>query len=85
MPARRFRPQSRFKSSTHARLLKALAEGCSPAAPPHRIEVYDNSHITGSNPVGVMVVAGPEGLVKNQYRKFNIHSADLRRQATIWP
>ena len=44
---------------------------------PRRIEVYDNSHITGSNPVGVMIVAGPEGFVKNQYRKFNIRSEDL--------
>src|SRR5262249_50432659 len=44
---------------------------------PRRIEVYDNSHIQGSNAVGAMIVAGPEGFYKNQYRKFNIRSADL--------
>jgi excinuclease ABC subunit C len=44
---------------------------------PQRIEVYDNSHIRGSNPVGAMIVAGPEGFRKNQYRKFNIRSTDL--------
>ena len=44
---------------------------------PRRIEVYDNSHISGSNAVGAMIVAGPEGFRKNQYRKFNIRSADL--------
>ncbi len=44
---------------------------------PRRIEVYDNSHIQGSNAVGAMIVAGPEGFRKNQYRKFNIRSADL--------
>ena len=46
-------------------------------APPRRIEVYDNSHIQGTNAVGAMIVAGPEGFRKNQYRKFNIRSADL--------
>ena len=45
--------------------------------PPRRIEVYDNSHIMGTNAVGAMVVAGPEGFVKNQYRKFNIRSTDI--------
>ena len=44
---------------------------------PRRIEVYDNSHIQGTNAVGAMIVAGPEGFQKNQYRKFNIRSADL--------
>ena len=44
---------------------------------PRRIEVYDNSHIQGSNAVGGMVVAGPEGFRKNQYRKFNIKSETL--------
>ena len=44
---------------------------------PRRIEVYDNSHIQGASAVGAMIVAGPEGFVKNQYRKFNIKSADL--------
>lgn len=45
-------------------------------APPRRVEVYDNSHISGTNMVGAMVVAGPEGFVKNAYRKFNIKQAD---------
>ena len=44
---------------------------------PRRIEVYDNSHIQGSNAVGAMIVAGQEGFQKNQYRKFNIRSAEL--------
>ena len=44
---------------------------------PERIEVYDNSHTSGTNPVGAMIVAGPEGFVKGQYRKFNIKSEDL--------
>jgi excinuclease ABC subunit C len=47
------------------------------ADPPQRIEVYDNSHIQGSNPVGAMIVAGPEGFMKSQYRKFNIRSQDI--------
>jgi excinuclease ABC subunit C len=65
------------EASSQARHLKALAETFGLEQPPRRIEVYDNSHITGSNPVGVMVVAGTDGLVKNQYRKFNIKSEDL--------
>ena len=64
------------EASSQLRLLKALAETFGLAQPPRRIEVYDNSHITGTNPVGAMIVAGPEGFVKNQYRKFNIKSAD---------
>ncbi len=63
-------------SSQHA-LLKSFAELFGLPALPRRIEVYDNSHIQGSNAVGAMVVAGPEGFVKNQYRKFNIRSGDL--------
>ena len=47
------------------------------AEPPQRIEVYDNSHIMGTNAVGVMIVAGPEGFEKGQYRKFNIKSENL--------
>src|SRR5215207_2588805 len=45
--------------------------------PPKRIEVYDNSHIQGTNAVGAMIVAGTEGFIKNQYRKFNIRSEAL--------
>jgi excinuclease ABC subunit C len=57
--------------------LELLAEVFVLARPPRRIEVYDNSHIQGSNAVGAMIVAGAEGFEKNQYRKFNIRAADL--------
>ncbi len=65
------------ESATQARLLAGLAEAFGLDAPPARIEIYDNSHIQGTNAVGAMVVAGPEGLMKNQYRKFNIRGDDL--------
>src|SRR6185437_7183773 len=64
-------------TSSQLRLLNALSETFSLARPPRRIEVYDNSHIAGSNPIGAMIVAGPDGFRKNQYRKFNIRSADI--------
>ncbi len=64
-------------TSSQQKLLGALTEVFALARAPRRIEVYDNSHIAGSNPVGAMIVAGPEGFRKNQYRKFNIRSADL--------
>jgi excinuclease ABC subunit C len=60
------------ESSTQHRLLAALAETFGLEAPPQRIEVYDNSHIQGTNAVGAMIVAGPDGFIKNAYRKFNI-------------
>lgn len=65
------------ETSTQARLLQGFAETFGLAKPPVRIEVYDNSHIMGTNAVGAMVVAGPEGFVKNQYRKFNIRSTEI--------
>ncbi len=65
------------ESATQGRLLKGLAEAFDLPAPPTRIEVYDNSHIQGSHAVGAMIVAGPEGMMKNQYRKFNIRGEDL--------
>ena len=65
------------EAASQQRLLAALAASFGLAAPPRRIEVYDNSHIQGTNAVGAMIVAGPEGLRKNQYRKFNISSAEL--------
>ncbi|KQZ96490.1 excinuclease ABC subunit C [Mesorhizobium sp. Root157] len=65
------------ETSTQTRLLAGFAETFGLEAPPRRIEVYDNSHIMGTNAVGAMVVAGPEGFVKNQYRKFNIRSTDI--------
>ncbi|HSO46752.1 MAG TPA: excinuclease ABC subunit UvrC [Rhizobiaceae bacterium] len=65
------------ESSTNTRLLEGVAEAFGLEAPPRRIEVFDNSHIMGTNAVGAMIVAGPEGFVKNQYRKFNIKSESL--------
>ncbi|WP_269580652.1 excinuclease ABC subunit UvrC [Roseibium sp. Sym1] len=65
------------ETSSQARLLKGVAEAFDLAAPPRRIEVYDNSHIMGTNAVGGMIVAGIEGFTKGQYRKFNIKSEDL--------
>ena len=65
-------------TSSQQKLLKALTETFALPREPRRIEVYDNSHIAGSNPVGAMVVAGPEGFRKNQYRKFNIRSQELK-------
>jgi len=65
------------ESSSQRKLLELLAEIFALARPPRRIEVYDNSHIQGSNAVGAMIVAGADGFQKNQYRKFNIRAADL--------
>ena len=65
------------ESSAQARLLAAICEAFQLEGSPERIEVYDNSHIMGANAVGGMIVAGPEGFQKNQYRKFNIRSVDL--------
>jgi excinuclease ABC subunit C len=63
------------ESATQNHLLQALAEAFALEGPPRRIEVYDNAHISGANAVGGMIVAGPEGYLKSQYRKFNIKSA----------
>jgi excinuclease ABC subunit C len=65
------------ESSSQRRLLELLADVFVLPRSPRRIEVYDNSHIQGSNAVGAMIVAGAEGFQKNQYRKFNIRAADL--------
>src|SRR5271166_1897997 len=64
-------------TATQGRLLQALAATLDLPHPPRRIEVYDNSHIQGTNAVGAMIVAGADGFVKNQYRKFNIKSEGL--------
>ena len=64
-------------TATQGRLLQGLAATLALPQPPRRIEVYDNSHIQGTNAVGAMIVAGPDGLIKNQYRKFNIKSEGL--------
>jgi excinuclease ABC subunit C len=64
-------------TATQGRLLDGLAATLQLPQVPKRIEVYDNSHIQGTNAVGAMIVAGPDGFVKNQYRKFNIRSEGL--------
>src|SRR5215471_19045339 len=65
------------ETSSQRLLLVGLKERFELPKVPRRIEVFDNSHIQGASAVGAMIVAGPEGFVKNQYRKFNIRSADL--------
>ncbi|OBY28774.1 excinuclease ABC subunit C [Leisingera sp. JC1] len=65
------------ESATQAKLLRGLAEAFGLDGPPQRIEVYDNSHIQGTNAVGGMIVMGPDGFMKNAYRKFNIRGDDL--------
>jgi excinuclease ABC subunit C len=65
------------ESATQTKLLAALAQAFGLPQPPQRIEVYDNSHIQGAHAVGAMIVAGPEGFMKNAYRKFNIRGDDL--------
>ncbi|MBV7377348.1 excinuclease ABC subunit UvrC [Maritimibacter dapengensis] len=65
------------ESATQAKLLSGLAEAFDLDAPPARIEVYDNSHIQGAHAVGAMIVAGPDGYMKSQYRKFNIKGDGL--------
>jgi excinuclease ABC subunit C len=70
------------ETASQARLLEGLAKPSACPAP-RRIEVYDNSHIMGTNAVGGMIVAGPEGFVKNQYRKFNIKDRPTSPRAMI--
>lgn len=65
------------ESAAQLKLLEGMAEAFDLGAPPRRIEVYDNSHIQGTNAVGGMIVAGPEGYIKNQYRKFNIKGTEI--------
>ena len=65
------------ETSSQAKLLGGVAEIFDLEAPPERIEVYDNSHISGTSALGAMIVAGPEGFDKGSYRKFNIKSKDL--------
>ncbi len=77
MNARESLSRRMAESASQQKSLRQLAEVLGLEAPPQRIEVYDNSHIQGSNAVGAMIVAGPEGFVKNQYRKFNIKTESL--------
>lgn len=65
------------EGGAQTKLLAGVAEAFGLDAPPERIEVYDNSHIQGTNAVGGMIVAGPEGFMKGQYRKFNIKDTEL--------
>ena len=65
------------ESASQTALLEGLAEAFGLDGAPDRIEVYDNSHIMGTNAVGGMIVAGPDGFAKSQYRKFNIRATDL--------
>ncbi|PQO24075.1 excinuclease ABC subunit C [Rhodobacteraceae bacterium WD3A24] len=65
------------ESAAQGKLLSGLAEAFGLEAPPGRIEIFDNSHIQGASAVGAMVVAGPDGFLKSQYRKFNIRGDKL--------
>ena len=65
------------ETATQAKLLSGLADAFGLDVPPERIEVYDNSHISGTNAVGGMIVAGRDGFLKSQYRKFNIKGEEL--------
>jgi len=65
------------ESASQAAIFARLTEVLDLDETPERIEVYDNSHISGTNPVGAMIVAGPEGFIKAQYRKFNMKAEDL--------
>ena len=71
------------ESTTQARLLREVADLFDLAEPPDRIEVYDNSHIQGTNALGAMVVAGPEGFRKGQYRKFNIKGNEAATDSDV--
>ncbi|HOU65377.1 MAG TPA: excinuclease ABC subunit C, partial [Thermomonas sp.] len=72
MPAREALGRKMAETSSQAKLLEGVQRVFDLPEVPRRIEVYDNSHIQGSNPVGGMIVAGPDGFIKSQYRKFNI-------------
>jgi excinuclease ABC subunit C len=69
------------ESASQRRLLEGVAAAFGLEAAPNRIEVYDNSHIQGTNAVGAMIVAGPEGLIKGAYRKFNIRGLATRSES----
>jgi excinuclease ABC subunit C len=77
MNARESLSRRMAESASQQKSLRQLSDILGLEAPPDRIEVYDNSHIQGANAVGAMIVAGPEGFIKNQYRKFNIKTESL--------
>ncbi len=70
--------QAQAAHAAQAKLLQALAEEFGLPAPPQRIEVYDNSHMQGAHPLGAMIVAGPQGFMPNQYRRFNIRDPRVK-------
>jgi excinuclease ABC subunit C len=70
------------ESASQRQLLDGVAAAFGLEGPLNRIEVYDNSHIQGTNAVGAMIVAGPDGLVKNAYRKFTIRGVSIMRAAS---
>jgi excinuclease ABC subunit C len=65
------------ETATQAKLLTGLADAFDLDEAPQRVEVYDNSHIQGAHAVGAMIVAGPDGFIKSQYRKFNIKDTTI--------
>lgn len=75
--ARESLARSMGEGQAQTKLLQGLADAFDLDAPPKRVEVYDNSHIQGAHAVGAMIVAGPDGFLKSQYRKFNIQGRDL--------
>jgi excinuclease ABC subunit C len=77
MNARESLARRMAESATQIQLLEGVAAAFGLSEAPQRVEVYDNSHISGTNAVGAMIVAGPEGFIKGEYRKFNIKGADL--------
>ncbi|MEQ1863239.1 MAG: excinuclease ABC subunit UvrC [Micropepsaceae bacterium] len=77
MNARESLARRMAESATQVKLLKGVGEALGLDDAPRRIEVYDNSHIQGTNAVGAMIVAGPEGFIKGAYRKFNIKNTEL--------
>jgi len=77
MNAREAHARRMAESASQHKNLKLLAEALDMETPPRRIEVYDNSHISGANPVGAMIVAGPDGFEKKSYRKYNFKSSDI--------
>ncbi|MBP6012731.1 MAG: excinuclease ABC subunit UvrC [Alphaproteobacteria bacterium] len=77
MNARESLARRMAESATQIQLLEGVATALGLSEAPQRIEVYDNSHISGTNAVGAMIVAGPEGFIKKEYRKFNIKNTEL--------
>ncbi len=71
------------ESATQRRIFESLAEQLGIESAPNRIEVYDNSHVSGSHAVGVMIVVGPEGFIKGAYRKFNLSAVKFDRTKSV--